>query len=60
MSVENTSYTVMEDVGVAEVCAVVSGIDYECPIEAEFSLIFRTHTDSAGTVKVYSTVLTTL
>ena len=56
-----TSYTVMEDVGVANVCAVVSGTDDECPIEAEFSLIFRTDdTDSAGTVKVYSTVLTTL
>ena len=55
-----TSYTVMEDVGVVEVCAVVSGTDDECPIEAEFSLIFRIDTDSAGTVKVYSTVLTTL
>ena len=38
----------------------MSDTDDECPIEAEFSLIFRTDTDSAGTVKVYSNVLTTL
>ena len=38
MTLEKTSFTVDEDTGSVEVCAVVYGKDPDCPIEASFIL----------------------
>ena len=45
---ENRVYRVSEDEGVAEVCAVVSSPDIECPIEFLFNGTLLTFDESAG------------
>ena len=52
MGLEQTIFTVQEDVGVVELCAIVyepSGIDCaECPIAFPFDVRLSTRDDTAG------------
>ena len=48
VGLERTIYTVSEDVGVAEVCAIVTNPDLPCPIEFSFTVTLATLDGTAG------------
>ena len=48
VGLEPTSLTVVEDVGVVELCAVVFQPDIECPIKFPFNVSLYTANGSAG------------
>ena len=58
VGLERTSYTVFENAGVVEVCAIIYSPSLPCPIDHPFEVRLSTLDNSAG--NVYITVLTTL
>ena len=48
MGLERTFYSVSEDVGVVEVCAIVYSPTIDCPIEFPFNVSLSTTNASAG------------
>ena len=49
VELERTLYEVSEDVGVVEMCAVVSSTSIECSVTVPFEVILSTSDSSAGT-----------
>ena len=56
VSLEMTSYEVMENVGVVEVCATVSvsNGNITCPIDLPFNVSLSTADDSAGNIDCHN------
>ena len=52
VGLETSVYSVTEDDGVVEVCAVVLSPIMECPIDFAFTVILSTSDDSAGIRKL--------
>ena len=50
VGLENTSYTVLESVGVVEVCTIVYSPNLPCPIDHPFNVSFSTDDRTAGDV----------
>ena len=48
VGLERTSYTVLENVSVVEVCTVVYSPNVACPIDQPFEVRFSTNDESAG------------
>ena len=48
VGLERTQYSVSEDVGAVEVCAVVTRPNIDCPIEFTFTVHFSTVNETAG------------
>ena len=48
MSLEETAYSVLEDVGVIEVCVIVDKEDNNCTLSLPIILSLSTHDNSAG------------
>ena len=50
MGLETTLYTVLENVGVVEVCTIVYSPSVFCPISYPFEVTFSTDDGTAGNV----------
>ena len=50
VGLEMTSYTVLESVGVVEVCTIVYSPSLLCPIDYPFNVSFSTGDGTAGNV----------
>ena len=50
VGLERTSYTVLESVGVVEVCTIVYSPSLPCSIDHHFNVRFSTDDDTAGNV----------
>ena len=50
IGLEQTFFTVSEDIGVAEICAVVFLPDITCPVEFPFEILLQTASRTAGRV----------
>ena len=48
IGLENTSYTVLEDAGAVEICAVISFPEITCPVSYHFEVVIRTISGTAG------------
>ena len=48
VGLENTSYTVLEDAGAVEICAVISFPEITCPVSYHFEVVIRTISGTAG------------
>ena len=53
MGLENTIYSVSENVGVVEVCAIVYSPTIDCPIEVPFDVSLSTSDNTAGIMLVF-------
>ena len=60
VGLERTFYTVSEDDGIVEVCAIVTDPDIMCPIEFPFQVNFSTTNGTAGVRGHSSTLYTKL
>ena len=60
VGLERTVYTVSEDDGIVEVCAIVTSPDIVCPIEFPFEVSLSTSTtDGTAGVRGHSSILYT-
>ena len=57
VGLKRTSYTVLENVGVMEVCTIVYSSSLPCPIDFPFDVEFSTNDSSAGKCVVFSTTI---
>ena len=49
VGLEHTSYTVDEDVGHVNVCALIVNSEEECPFQFPFNVTLSTRDETAGT-----------
>ena len=57
MGLNQSFYQVSEDVGMVEVCAIVTSPSIDCPIQFPFNISLSTTDGTAGTYTFYTYIL---